>query len=176
LGVDVHTAHADVAAELAALRETAVGEATQLRTLELERLDEMTSGLWQGVRDGNPPAVTAAIRVAERRAKLVGLDEPTKTEISGSLSVDAERRLKAETEDLQRWLTFEELRELGEKSERLFADARALVEARRTPVLVAAEASPVAPRADVEQGELSAAVAPSDLKDETGAETARREP
>ena len=30
----------------------------------------------------------------------------------------------------ERWLTFEELRELGEQSERLFAAARALVEAR----------------------------------------------
>src|SRR3954463_1560088 len=39
LGVDVHTAHADIGAELAALRETAVGEATELRALELERLD-----------------------------------------------------------------------------------------------------------------------------------------
>ena len=38
----------------------------------------------------------------------------TRTEISGSFSVDAERRLKAEVEDLQSWLTFEELRELGE--------------------------------------------------------------
>ena len=46
LGVDVHTAHADVGAELAALRETAVAEATELRALELERLDGMTSALW----------------------------------------------------------------------------------------------------------------------------------
>jgi hypothetical protein len=44
LGVDVHTAHADVGAELAALRETTVTQATELRTLELERLDGMTAG------------------------------------------------------------------------------------------------------------------------------------
>jgi hypothetical protein len=62
----------------------------------------------------------------------------TKTEITGSLRVDAERRLKAETEDLQLWLTFEELRQLGEQSEKLFADLRAVVKARPTPVLVAA--------------------------------------
>jgi hypothetical protein len=42
--VDVHTAHADVAAELADLRATAVGEATELGALELERLDGMTEG------------------------------------------------------------------------------------------------------------------------------------
>ena len=135
LGVDVHTVHADVAAELAALRETTVGRAEELRDLELARFDEMTSGLWPQIRAGSPPAVTAAVRVSERRSRLLGLDEPTatRTEISGSLSVDAERRLKAETEDLQRWLIFEELRELGKKSEKLFAAARALVQARSTP-------------------------------------------
>ena len=59
LGVDVHTAHADVMAELAALRETAVAEATELRSLELERLDGITSGLWPQVH-----------RVARRRSWL----------------------------------------------------------------------------------------------------------
>lgn len=93
--------------------------------------------------------------VSERRARLLGLDEPTdtRTEISGSLSVDAERRLKAEVEDLQRWLSFEELRELGEKSERLFADARALVQARRRPMLVAVSPSPAGSVDDVATGE-----------------------
>jgi hypothetical protein len=111
LGVDLQTAHSDVAAELGALREMTVEHAKQLRDLELARFDEMTSGLWPQIRAGSPPAVTAAVRVSERRSRLLGLDEPTatKTEISGSLSVDAERRLKAETEDLQRWLTYEEL-------------------------------------------------------------------
>jgi DNA-binding CsgD family transcriptional regulator len=36
LGVDVHTAHADVMAELAALREQTVDQAAELRELELE--------------------------------------------------------------------------------------------------------------------------------------------
>lgn len=40
LGVDVHTAHADVGAELHALRATAVTEATELRALELEDLED----------------------------------------------------------------------------------------------------------------------------------------
>ena len=121
--------------------------------------------------------MTAAVRVSERRSRLLGLDEPsaTRTEISGSLSVDAERRLKAETEDLQRWLTFEELRELGEKSERLFADARALVQARRTPMLVGGSPSSAAGVDDVARGEpteQSTAPTVSDQRDAAGAETA----
>ena len=77
LGVDVHTAHADVGAELEAIRETTVAEATKLRALELERLDGMTSGLWPHVRAGSAPAVTAAVKISERRARLLGLDMPT---------------------------------------------------------------------------------------------------
>jgi hypothetical protein len=137
LGVDVHTAHADVAAELADLREAAVQDATELRALELERLDGMTSGLWPQIREGSPPAVTAAVRVSERRARLLGLDEPvvTKSELTGSLTVTAQTQLKAQAEELQTWLTFDQLRDLAEKSDKLFADAFALVKARRTPVL-----------------------------------------
>ena len=118
LGVDVHTAHADVNAELAALRETAVAEATELRALELARLDGMNLGLWPGVEAGSPPAVSAAVRVSERRAKLLGLDEATttRTEISGSLSVTAQSRLKAEADEL-RWLSFDELKALAEASD-----------------------------------------------------------
>ena len=90
----------------------------------------MTAELWPQVEAGNPPAVSAAVRVSERRSKLAGLDEPsiTRTQISGSLSVEA--GLRVEVHDSQRWLTFEELKELGEQSEKLFAAARALVQAR----------------------------------------------
>ena len=52
LGVDVHTAHADVMAELAALREKTVEQAEELRDLELQRFDEMTAGLWPQVQKG----------------------------------------------------------------------------------------------------------------------------
>jgi hypothetical protein len=129
LGVDVHTAHADVGAELAALRETAVGEATELRELELERLDGMTAGLWPHVRDGSPPAVSAAVRVSERRARLLGLDTPvmTKSELTGSLGVYAER-LVGERE-LFATLSIEQLQELSAESEALVAKARRMAAA-----------------------------------------------
>ena len=39
----------------------------------------MTAGLWPQVQKGSPPAVTAAVRVSERRSRLLGLDEPTAT-------------------------------------------------------------------------------------------------
>ena len=144
LSVDVHTAHADVAAELAALRETTIGRAEELRALELERFDRMVEGLWPQIRGGNPPAVSAAVRVSERRSRLLGLDEPTatKTEVSGSLGVATDTRLKAMREDLLQWLDFDELRALGEASDKLFTNAISLVEARKSRMKLAGSPSP----------------------------------
>ena len=51
--------------------------------------------------------------------------------------------VKAETEDLQHWLTFEELGPGGE-IRKLFADARSLVQARRVPLLVDGSPPPAA--------------------------------
>jgi hypothetical protein len=135
LGVDVHTAHADVGAELAAIRETTVGEATELRVLELERLDGMTSGLWPQIQSGSAPAVAAGVRISERRSRLLGLDAPTtrKTEVSGSLSIEAHTRLAAEREEL-RQLEPDELEDLARESNRLIADAIAQSKARRTRI------------------------------------------
>jgi hypothetical protein len=130
--------HSDIQAELLAIRTKTIEEALDLRVLEVARLDAMLAGLWPGIQEGSAANVSAGVRVSERRAKLLGLDAPTttKTELAGSLSVTAETRVKAEVEDLERWLTFEELRELGAESERLFAAARALVQARSGRVLL----------------------------------------
>jgi len=58
----------------ASYRETAA----EVLELELDRLDEMTRALSSKVGYGDPQAVTAALRVMDRRAKLLGLDAPTK--------------------------------------------------------------------------------------------------
>jgi hypothetical protein len=127
--VDVATAYADVRAELAALREQTVEEAKELRDLELQRFDEMTAGLWPQVRAGSPTHVTAAVRVAERRARLLGLDEPvvTKNELSGALSVSAQK-YAAEKELFLR-LPIEQLEALAREHQalldRAFSMARA---------------------------------------------------
>ena len=180
LGVDVHTAHADVMAELATLREKTVEQAAELRDLELQRFDEMTAGLWPQVQKGSPPAVTAAVRVSERRSRLLGLDEPTatRTEISGSLSVDAEARIKAQVEELRDWLSFEELKELGLKTDKLFTDALGLAKARRTQMTIDVSPSLAASVADVVPGEPAEQSTPADTdqRDPAGAETTPREP
>lgn len=81
LGVSLNTAWADVNAELLELRTQTQADAEAVRDIELQRCDEMILGLWPKVRTGDPKAVMAAVRVSERRAKLLGIDAPTKQQV-----------------------------------------------------------------------------------------------
>jgi len=92
---DAHGAHRAVASALkASLREPAEG----LRALELVRLDSMLLALWKRVRNGDERAVDRALKIEERRARLLGLDAPQRRSLAISLeAMDAEIvRLEAE--------------------------------------------------------------------------------
>jgi hypothetical protein len=90
------------------LREQTRHDAQVVKDLELQRCDAMTQGLWAAVESGTPQAVMAAVRVGERRARLLGLDAATKTELSGSLSGLSEAELKKEGEGLGRYVSEED--------------------------------------------------------------------
>ena len=49
-----------------------------IRQTEEDRLDIAQSAIWDKVLDGDVQAVNTLIRVMERRAKLLGLDQPVK--------------------------------------------------------------------------------------------------
>lgn len=66
-----------------ALKETIQEPADDVRKLELEALDRLQFGLWQQAANGNHGAVDRVLRVMERRAKLLGLDAPSKQELTG---------------------------------------------------------------------------------------------
>ena len=83
LGVSMQAAHRLVVTALEALRTETGEAAADLRTLELERCDKMLAGLWEAATSGDTGAVSAALRVAERRSRLLGLDAPQKAEVSG---------------------------------------------------------------------------------------------
>jgi transposase-like protein len=80
----------DVRRVLDDLQQTTVQDATSYRLLELTRLDQLLQGLWPEAILGNVPAVLAALRISERRARLLGLDAPTRVDIEPAL-----RRLAA---------------------------------------------------------------------------------
>jgi predicted transcriptional regulator len=82
IGTRLNISQSVVSRLLAKAREDAVtatkdiaGEAT---TEQIARLDRMLLALWDKVRNGNERAVEAALRVEERRAKLLGLDAATR--------------------------------------------------------------------------------------------------
>lgn len=59
-----------------ALKKSIQEPADELRTLEVERLDGMLASLASQVKQGNHSAIDRALRIMERRAKLLGLDAP----------------------------------------------------------------------------------------------------
>ena len=71
------------AAVMRALKATLQEPADELRKLELERLDKLLLGVWPQAVRGNQGSVDRALRIMERRAKLLGLDAPVKSEWSG---------------------------------------------------------------------------------------------
>ncbi len=79
LGVTPTRARQLVAEALAAIEKDTAESAEELRRLELDRLDQLQSGLWQEAAGGNLKAVGAALKIMERRARLVGLDAPART-------------------------------------------------------------------------------------------------
>ena len=58
-------------------------EATEMRRLELERLDMMLPRVLSRAIGGDDSAIDRVLKIQARRAALMGLDAPTKGEISG---------------------------------------------------------------------------------------------
>ena len=81
LGVSPKTAYYDVHTELGGLDTVKAGLAERLRDLELARCDRLTVALTQRANTGEPRSVFALVKVMERRAKLLGLDAPQKTDV-----------------------------------------------------------------------------------------------
>jgi len=55
----------------------------RMRRLELERLDRLLLGIWFSAVRGDAQAIDRALKILERRARLLGLDAPVRQELSG---------------------------------------------------------------------------------------------
>ncbi|WP_053207971.1 hypothetical protein [Jiangella muralis] len=72
-----------------ALKRVIVENVDELRILEAQRLDELQQAIWDKALRfepalGDDKALTGILRIMVRRAKLLGLDMPTKTEVTGA--------------------------------------------------------------------------------------------
>jgi hypothetical protein len=89
LKCNVSTAHSMVKDAFAAERKGISEAKADLVELELLRCDTYLKAITAKVEDGDVQAIGAALKVADRRARLLGLDAPAKLEHSGSVLVVA---------------------------------------------------------------------------------------
>lgn len=83
LGVDNSTICRDFAALDEEYRERARAETDLEKGIDLDRIEEMMIGLWPKASTGGYLSVDRVVALMERRAKLLGLDAPTKQQFTG---------------------------------------------------------------------------------------------
>ena len=67
-----------------ALKKTVQEPADEVRKLEVERLDAAAQAIYPSVKQGQYGAIDRWLKIMERRAKLLGLDMPTKLDLNNS--------------------------------------------------------------------------------------------
>lgn len=90
----------------AALKKTMSEPAEELRQLELTRLDDMLASIWDAVLAGDTDSIATALRISERRARLLGLDRPdpmVKVQV-GSVSVGKDEFSKMSNAELREYI------------------------------------------------------------------------
>lgn len=75
------------------LEETRNHAVDELRDLENARLDRAQAAIWSEVIGGDLKAINTYLRISERRAKMNGLDAPTKVQMAVSVRQEMERAL-----------------------------------------------------------------------------------
>jgi hypothetical protein len=128
-------------------------EAAELRKLDSERLEDWLLSLQPGIRQGDPRAVEAAVKVITHKAEINGYKAPTKVEMTNDSRIKVELEQEAQMLSNLDRLTIEELREYR----RLEAKARGLQETIEVAAVQATEvpAEPEAavdPKSDKSQG------------------------
>ena len=81
IGYADHTGARD-AVTRAIRRATSDAGVGELRQQELDRLDRLQRAVWTTAIQGDAQAVAQALRIIDRRCKLLGLDAPIKQEIT----------------------------------------------------------------------------------------------
>lgn len=83
LKCSVGTIHSDLSEVLVRTQDASADATKKERAISLARLDIATKGLWDRVVSGDDDAVDRLVKIEARRAKLLGTDAPTKSELSG---------------------------------------------------------------------------------------------
>jgi DNA-binding CsgD family transcriptional regulator len=87
LGISRVAAFQSVMRVLAAYEDDIKEQVPRVRQLELQRLDSMLTKLQPRINQGDDRAINSALKIGERRAKLMGLDAPLEIDHSGTIEV-----------------------------------------------------------------------------------------
>ena len=79
---------------LKALAKEMRGQAEQIRSLELTRLDELQTAIWADCMGGKLTAIDRVLKIMERRSKLVGLDAPERLDIKADMKLEHMKEAK----------------------------------------------------------------------------------
>jgi hypothetical protein len=78
LGCSEQRAHKLVTLELQRLNRRRAEQAAEVTRLEVERLDVLLGGVWAKAKAGDAAAIDRVLAIMGRRARLLGLDAPSK--------------------------------------------------------------------------------------------------
>lgn len=81
LGVSIGTVHNDIRK---CLSDIPRAEADELRSQEVARLDKLQGACWPLALGGDLAAIDRAVKIIDRRAKMLGLDAPQQVEVTGA--------------------------------------------------------------------------------------------
>jgi len=82
MGISESGAYKAVIRALRRLNERILEQASEVRRMELERLDKMLRGLWFSALKGHQGAIDRVLRIMQRRAMYLGLDAPKALDVT----------------------------------------------------------------------------------------------
>ena len=82
LGISMQAAYKAVKRVMDRTTQHANEDGDELRRLEVARLDKMLAAMWPNVLAGSYGAVDRCLKTSERRARLLGLDAPTRQDVT----------------------------------------------------------------------------------------------
>lgn len=87
LGVSLGTISADVRMILGRWQREQVETIDDWVVVQCRQIDRALNAIWSKVLDGDLAAIDRAVKLMERKSKLLGMDKPEKREHSGTVEV-----------------------------------------------------------------------------------------
>ena len=88
-GMSPNTVGKDIKSFISTLREAGLRHVEEYRYVQTERIQSAIEAIWPRVLEGRTDAIGSLVRLLEREARLLGLDAPTKVDITAKIKAMA---------------------------------------------------------------------------------------